>query len=104
MPPFRASVAICVLLSLTGVVPAQDRAAIEAGSQAYDENCGACHGEKLRNTGTTVDLRKLRADDRPRFNKYVMEGKGQMPAWQGTLSDAEIDAIWVYIRANAENR
>ena len=81
---------------------AQDRAAIEAGEALYEEHCVSCHGEKLRNPGTSFDLRKLTADQRPRFDKFVMEGKGQMPPWQGTLNPAELDQLWAYIRANAE--
>ena len=98
---FRFASILGALLCTCAVVSAQDPALIEAGEQVYDENCAPCHGEKLRNTGTTFDLRKFRADDRPRFNKFVLEGKGQMPAWQGTLSDKDIDALWAYVRAHA---
>ena len=59
---------------------------IEAGEQVYDEHCASCHGDKLRSTGAMPDLKELRADDRPKFDKFVMEGRGQMPPWQGTLS------------------
>ena len=90
--------------SFSAIASAQDQAAVEAGEQLYDDNCQQCHGEKLRNPGTSFDLRKFKADDRPRFNKFVMEGKGQMPAWQGTLSDGDIDAIWAYIRAHAYDK
>jgi mono/diheme cytochrome c family protein len=83
---------------------AQDQATAQAGEQLYDDNCQQCHGEKLRNPGTSFDLRKYKADDRPRFNKFVMEGKGQMPAWQGTLSDNDTDALWAYIRAHAYDK
>lgn len=81
------------------VIRAQEPVA--AGEEIYAENCAPCHGEKLRNTGTTFDLRKFRAEDRQRFVKVVLEGKGQMPAWQGTLSDTEIDSLWAYVRAHA---
>ena len=57
---------------------AQDSTSVQAGEQIYEENCASCHGEKLRNPGTTFDLRKFHADQRERFNKFIMEGKGQM--------------------------
>jgi mono/diheme cytochrome c family protein len=95
---------VAAVWCVSTIASAQDRAAVEAGQQLYDDNCQQCHGENLRNPGTSFDLRKFKADDRPRFNKFVMEGKGQMPAWQGTLSDDDIDAIWAYVRAHAYDK
>ena len=82
-------IAIMMSASLGATARAQDQALIDTGEQIYDENCAPCHGEKLRNPGTSFDLRKFKADDRARFNKFVQEGKGQMPSWQGTLSDGD---------------
>jgi len=81
---------------------AQDRAQIEAGAAVYKEKCAPCHGERLVNPGSSFDLRKLRADGRPRFDKSVTEGKGQMPAWGGMLSDEDMDQLWAYIRSKAD--
>ena len=89
------------VLGFGTVAPAQDRAMIEAGEQVYDEHCASCHGDKLRSTGAMPDLKELRADDRPKFDKFVMEGRGQMPPWQGTLSKEEFDQLWAYIRSRA---
>jgi len=96
--------ALCLLICISAIALAQDQALIAVGEQIYDENCASCHGEKLRNAGTTFDLRKMRADGRPRFNKFVMEGKGQMPPWQGTLNDEQVDQLWAYIRAHAYDK
>ena len=98
---FEMAIALCVLVGPCAQACAQDHARIEAGEQLYEEHCAGCHGEKLRSSGTTSDLRKLRSDERARFDRFVMEGKGQMPPWRGTLNEAELDALWVYIRANA---
>ena len=92
----------CALAICTAGAAAQD--AVEAGEQLYEEHCAGCHGEKLRNPGTTFDLRKLTADDRPRFDKFVMEGKGQMPPWRGTLDQADLDRLWAYVRAHAYDK
>jgi mono/diheme cytochrome c family protein len=82
---------------------AQDQAMIKAGAAVYQTNCATCHGENLVNEGASFDLRKLGADERPRFNESVTDGKGQMPAWGGILSDAEFDQLWAYIRSKANN-
>ena len=94
---------VCCVLLLPSHAWAQDRAQIEAGAAVYKDKCAPCHGERLVNPGSSFDLRKLRADERPRFDKSVTEGKGQMPAWGGMLSDEEMDQLWAYIRSKADN-
>ena len=79
---------------------AQDQ--VEAGAQLYEEHCMGCHGEKLKAPGTSFDLRKLTVEQRSRFDKFVLDGKGQMPPWRGTLGQAELDQLWAYIRAHAD--
>jgi len=96
-----AIVALCAALSPVTTVPAQDAAKIEAGENVYNTNCQICHGEQLVNTGQTFDLRRLKDNDRPRFENSVRNGKNQMPPWKGKLTDEEIDQLWNYIRANA---
>ena len=73
----------------------------QEGEEVYDEHCASCHGEKLTSTGAIPDLRELGADDRARFDKAVLEGRGQMPAWQGVLTTEEIEGLWAYIRSSA---
>jgi mono/diheme cytochrome c family protein len=78
-----------------GAARAQD------GEEIYAEHCASCHGEKLRSTGAIPDLRELGDGDRGRFDRAVLEGRGQMPAWEGVLSPDEIDQVWAYLRRNA---
>ena len=47
------------------------------------------------------DLRDLGENDRAKFDTMVMEGRGQMPAWQGIVSPQELDQLWAYIRSRA---
>jgi mono/diheme cytochrome c family protein len=101
---FETGIALCLLVRVCTQACAQDHALIDAGEQLYEEHCMGCHGDKLRNSGTTFDLRKLRSNERARFDKFVMEGKGQMPPWRGTLNDPELDQLWAYIRAHAYER
>lgn len=80
---------------------AQDEAKIAAGEKVYAMYCATCHGDNLVNTGQTFDVRRLRADERLRFENSVHNGKNQMPPWRGVLSDEQIDELWHYIRAHA---
>ncbi|TMG73606.1 MAG: cytochrome c [Betaproteobacteria bacterium] len=101
-----ASVGMSVVFGVLAAAPgasAQDRSLIEAGAQVYQTHCAECHGEKLVNTGSTFDLRRLRADERPRFDKATKDGKGQMPAWGGVLSAEEFDQLWAYVRSKADD-
>jgi mono/diheme cytochrome c family protein len=97
---------VATVLTATALLPlrtvlAQDAAKIEAGEDVYNTNCQICHGEQLVNTGQTFDLRRLKENERPRFENSVRNGKNQMPPWKGKLSDEEIDQLWHYVRANA---
>jgi mono/diheme cytochrome c family protein len=85
-------------------VGAQDAAAgnakVEAGETVYNTYCAVCHGDRLVSTGQFPNLRRLTADDRSKFDTTVRNGRNQMPPWKDVLSDAEIDQLWAYIRAN----
>ena len=98
------AIAMAVLgaaLSPITTVSAQDAAKIEAGENVFNTNCAICHGDQLVSTGQTFDLRRLKDNERPRFDNSVRNGKNQMPPWKGKLTDEEIDQLWHYIRANA---
>src|SRR5580692_2275932 len=97
------TVAMVVLgaLSPVATVSAQDAAKIEAGENVFNTNCAICHGDQLVSTGQTFDLRRLKDNERARFDNSVRNGRNQMPPWKGKLSDEEIDQLWHYIRANA---
>jgi mono/diheme cytochrome c family protein len=92
------------MLLLAMLVPAAAHAqqgSIATGEEVYAENCATCHGERLRSTGAAPDLKQLPADEKPRFDTMVRQGKGQMPAWEGVISDEDLESIWAYIRARA---
>jgi quinohemoprotein ethanol dehydrogenase len=95
-------------LLATGVVAiasvpaaAQNPEAIEAGEQVYEEHCQSCHGEKLRSAGVMPDLRDLGENDRAKFDEMVMNGRNQMPAWQGIVSPEALDQLWAFVRSRA---
>jgi mono/diheme cytochrome c family protein len=98
-------------LIVMGAVPlylrpgfAQDSRKIRGGERVYNNYCLNCHGENLVSSGQTFDLRRLRAEDRSRFEASVNNGKGQMPPWKGVLTNEEIDQLWHYIRANSYDK
>jgi mono/diheme cytochrome c family protein len=92
------------LFALVAAQPAlaQDKADATAGAEVYATNCAQCHGERLANSGGIPDLRQLKPGDKEKFENTVNEGKGQMPAWGGILSDEEIGQVWAYIRSRAD--
>ena len=92
----------CILLGSAAIASAQDKAKIEAGEMVYEQNCAECHGEKLRSSGAVPDLRKMPADARASFDETVKNGRGQMPSWEGQLTEENFDQIWAYIRSRAQ--
>jgi len=87
--------------SVTPVVAAADEAKA-SGERLYERYCATCHGDDLQNnSGIAFDLRRLKADEHPRFVNSVQHGKNAMPSWQGVLTQEQIEALWLYVRANA---
>ena len=82
-----------------GVAAAQTEEKARAGEQVFDTNCAACHGERMSNPNGIFDLTQLREGDRPRFDRVLANGKGQMPSWAGVLSPEEMDQVWAYIQS-----
>ena len=82
-----------------GAALAQDAEKARAGEQVFVTNCAPCHGERMSNPNGIFDLTTLRPQDRPRFDKALANGKGQMPSWAGVLSPEEMDQVWAYIQA-----
>jgi mono/diheme cytochrome c family protein len=109
-PRISAAIVLAWILSFVPVALADeassdlDQVKIDAGETVYNTRCAICHGDDLVNTGQTFDLRKLKADERPRFENSVRNGKNQMPPWKGILTDENIDQLWHYIRAHANEK
>src|SRR6202166_5449643 len=87
--------------SVTPVVAAADEAKA-SGERLYERYCATCHGDDLQNnSGIAFDLRRLKADEHPRFVNSVLQGKNAMPSWNGALTPDQIESLWAYIRAHA---
>ena len=101
--PIRAALVLGATLHTVCCVAAfaqvakPDPAQVEKGEQVYADYCQVCHGDNLVSSGQTFDLRKLKPEERERFSRAVVNGKGQMPPWKGVLEDNQIDAVWAYV-------
>ena len=94
----------CVLLPAISRAAADDEAAAR-GERLYNKNCATCHGDDLENnSGIAFDLRRLKADEHGRFVNSVLHGKNAMPSWQGVLAPPQLDDLWAYIRAHANQQ
>ena len=93
---------IAAFTCFTGLAAGQDAGQAAAGEEIFESNCAPCHGERISNPNGIFDLKELKSTDRPRFDKALREGKGQMPSWEGTLAPEEQDQVWAYIRSMAD--
>ena len=73
-------------------------------------NCGTCHGVDARGTSQGPDLtddKWLHGDGSVEFIKQIVrngvptpkEHSAAMPAFQGTLTEEQIDAVATYVRS-----
>lgn len=74
---------------------------VNLGEQVYADNCAGCHGDNGEgDTGPRLGdgAAVERYPDAENHRAVVANGLGSMPAWEGTLSDEEIDAVVAYER------
>ncbi len=71
------------------------------GKTVYEQNCLACHGPKGEGgVGKAfVDNPFVSPDNRDAIKETILKGRPgtAMPAWEGRLTDAEIEAVIDYI-------
>ena len=80
-----------------GGPPAKGGAQTE-GKQVFTANCGACH--TLADAGTSGQVGPNLDDVQPEkadAQEQVENGGGGMPAFEGQLSDAQIEAVAAYV-------
>lgn len=82
----------------------------EHGLKLYTTYCGVCHGEEGDGDGIMTQLIGITPMDHTNPNETndlsneelvesILEGKGRfMPAWQGVLSQTDVEALVSYIR------
>ena len=82
--------------------------ALVRGTKLYQQHCAICHGEKGKGDGLAA--KSLTPPPRDfskgvfRYSKneaerlaFVKKGKPPMPAWGGTLSEAELKDVLAFI-------
>ncbi|MFP3942716.1 MAG: c-type cytochrome [Alphaproteobacteria bacterium] len=74
--------------------PAPD---LSEGAALYETHCAVCHGPGLEAQPGMTDLRAF-AGNEAAFRKQVRQGRGLMPGFGGVFSDAELKALYAYIK------
>jgi mono/diheme cytochrome c family protein len=95
-----AGVALAALALGCGAEPRPaDPATLEAGARVFREaGCGTCHTLSAAGSGgrigPSLDRRRLGPDA---IAAQVRDGGGGMPAFDGRLSEGQIDALAAYV-------
>lgn len=76
--------------------PAQDA----AGEEIYLQLCSNCHGDALEGgLGPALGPGSNAADQPDDYLRMtIREGRGRMPSFSSTLSDAQVDRLIGYLR------
>lgn len=79
-----------------------------AGGKIFSANCAACHagGNNVVNAAKTLKkeaLKQYEMDSIEAITYQVNNGKNAMPAFNGRLTDAQIDDVATYVLSQAEN-
>jgi mono/diheme cytochrome c family protein len=77
----------------------------KSGADIYARSCARCHGSdgraqtaKGRQTGATNFTSAKWTPNEARGIRTITNGKGNMPAFKGTLSAEDIRSVWAYVR------
>jgi len=81
-------------------------ASVERGKEIYESYCLVCHGENgggQKDKGVDFSDPNFWAKESDEEVEEVIEnGRGQMPAWKGTLSSDDIHSVVMYIKTFAK--
>jgi len=104
LPPFRALALVLILLPITSPLASAEGSA--AGAGVFKAKCVTCHGpDGSGNTPVgkslqTADLRspEVQKKSDAELTQSISEGKGNMPAFKGNITDDEIQSVLKYVR------
>ncbi|MEA1942032.1 MAG: cytochrome-c oxidase, cbb3-type subunit III [Pseudomonadota bacterium] len=91
------------VLSLSGRAGDAGAEALAAGQETYEIQCASCHmpdgsGDRMQGAPNLADQNWLYGSDREQVIGIIHRGPaGVMPAWEGRLGDATIDALAAYV-------
>lgn len=101
----------------SGEQPSADSHQVRRGAQIFEQNCAVCHGERAQGAenwqqrnekgrfpppplnGTAHAWHHPYAQLRDIIENGTGEQGGDMPAWEDTLSDEEIDAVIAWFQS-----
>ena len=104
--PFHALALVLILLAIR---PSLAVAEGSAGPGVFKAKCVTCHGpDGSGNTPVgkslqTADLRSPEVQKKPdaELTQSISDGKGNMPAFKGNITDDEIQSVLKYVRTLA---
>jgi mono/diheme cytochrome c family protein len=104
---FALTALFVLLQAVTASAAPQD----ESGRTLFNSTCASCHGQNGIPTAVgkslnAPDLGSKEVQSRPEteLQQIVANGKGNMPPFNGRLSEAQIDSLIKYIRALPSQR
>ena len=70
----------------------------EAGATLYADNCAGCHGADATG-GSGPNLVEEAGEEEEEFIDTILSGEGDMPSFEGDLTDQEIADIMAFLQA-----
>ncbi|GLR87522.1 cytochrome c6 [Bradyrhizobium iriomotense] len=98
MPVAVLAVSLSCVAAAQSPTPAPDSETFDV-EQLFAGTCGFCHSEGGRAAGKGPQLMNTPRDDDFIRNRIKHGKQGAMPAFDGALTDSQIDQIVTYIRA-----
>ena len=117
MPRYTEVIALAMALALSTSVRAQEEggsrvSAVEhEGWRQYSVQCARCHGQDVLPNPVAANLLESTKKGGPMaekeaFTRLVIDGRTNrgMPAFKGTLTAEQTDAIYAYVKGRADGR
>ena len=98
---------VAAALAIAGALGVQSASAQPTGEQLYNDNCAACHqkaGQGIPGAFPPLKGDKLALGDEQAAAFLLLTGRGGMPAFKDSLSDAELATIMTYVRTAWGNK
>ncbi len=107
-----STIAGVVILLAVPALAQPSKAHSDTGATVFQEQCTVCHGPDGRaqnERGTKVGAADLTSESiqqqsDAQLSKIIHEGKRKMPAFEGKLTDEEIEAVVGHIRQLAKKK
>jgi cytochrome c6 len=98
---------VAAALAIAGALGVQSAVAQASGEQLYNDNCAACHqkmGQGIPGAFPPLKADKLALGDPKPLALLMMHGRGAMPAFKDSLSDAQLASVMTYVRSAWGNK